>query len=140
MHLLLQLKQLLNAGFCMMYLFLKKTHHFAENREVISLRYKSKLVLLEEWDNDLLKIIPPIHLKSVALLMVWPCVFLKVHASTSEEVFKGKEYIFVFFYKFYVKLRLDDNAPNRSFSPRRIANIHRKTPFSIYQSDNVIGR
>src|SRR3989344_4519888 len=122
MHLLLQLKQLLNAGFCMMYLFLKKTHHFAE------------------WDNDLLKIIPPIHLKSVALLMVWPCVFLKVHASTSEEVFKGKEYIFVFFYKFYVKLRLDDNAPNRSFSPRRIANIHRKTPFSIYQSDNVIGR
>ena len=74
-----------------MLLFRKHLHHQAKQFEVMPFRGKPQSVSLKERDNFGLELFPTEYFEPLAVLGVWPRVFLKVHAPAPEKTLQRKE-------------------------------------------------
>lgn len=94
-------------------------------------------MLLEERDDDREKFSPIVDLVAIAMLMVGACIFLKIYAATTKELFKGVKNIFIPLYELEIKLWLHADPPFHGSDRIKILYVDSKTAFPIYETYNV---
>src|SRR3989344_1255280 len=104
------------------------------------LRIKTKLIFLEERNNDVLQIIAIRYLIAVTILMIRPCIFLKIHISATKEIFQLIQDIFIFFDEFNIKPWFGFHPSFNFFIILRILYVNCEASFTVYQPDNIIIR
>src|SRR3989344_9036333 len=104
------------------------------------LRRDPRRMLLEKWNDDVRKVIPAIHFKPITMLMVWPRVLLKIHASASEKIAQCFKHFFIALDKFQVEFRFHYHSTRSKRCRFWISDIDGKAAFAVYQTNYIFWR
>lgn len=137
MHLRFYLAKIFQSCVRFVFATAQTFHDIAKYREIAELGGKLRRVLAEEWNNDLLQVVPIEHFVPIALLMIGSFVGLEVDAAASEVLFQSIEDIFILFYQLDVESRLDIYSPLHRTVFVRITNIGSKTSLAIDNTDDI---
>ena len=118
--------------------FLNHFHQEAEDFKVISFGIEFELMSLEKRNNYFREILAVVDLISVAILMVWSCIFLEIHTSALKEFLQSIENVFVLFDKFDIELWLNDCTSYRLFFFINISNVDSEASFTVYKAHNIV--
>ncbi len=97
MHILFYLIHLLQSFFGTMLLFIDHIHQCTEKIKILLFWRQLQLIFLEKRNNLFVQVFSICNFVSIAILMVWPSVFLEIYISTSEKLFKliGDDFVFL---------------------------------------------